>query len=211
MISEDTMITSVFADSGDENDQPIKDKGKGKSVRFDLPEDSTDLTKDSDKNESIPRERVKDIGSELAPGRNPYPNILDESHQEFQDRMKAKYPYSAMISPDSEESKERVARINAYQEFMDAKQERDYAYARQEQARYSEMLKNATDESSENSEYSVYSSDIHSNDSDHTKSKKLEVRETEQRLKRTIEGEEVQNTENKDIEVKEVEQTMKRT
>ena len=40
--------------------------------------------------------------------------------------------------------------------------------------------------SASSGDYSIYSSDIHSDDSDHTKSKKLEVKELEKTLKRNL-------------------------
>ena len=63
IIGDDSLITSVFADSGDENDsdQPIKDKGKNREVASDKA-DIIDLTKDEDDNNSDQPKRTKGKG-----------------------------------------------------------------------------------------------------------------------------------------------------
>jgi len=129
LLDSDLFITSVFADSGDEDDSspaeniPRKDKGKGRAVYTENIEDAEEF--DNELNGNI---------------------------------------YSKQPSFKEEQEK--------FDFFFLAKKLQDEEYR-------NSLPYNQSDEVNSESEYSVLSSEIHSDDPDELKSKKLKVKEYE--------------------------------
>jgi hypothetical protein len=150
LFDSDVFITSVFADSGDEDDSsptenlPKRDKGKGRAVYTENLEDAENLPK-------------RDKGK----GRAVYTENLEDA-EEFDEELSGNI-YSKQ--PSFKEEQEKF-------DFELAKRLQDEEYR-------NSLPYNQSNAVSSESDYTVLSSEIHSDDPDELKSKKLKVKEYE--------------------------------
>lgn len=169
LLDSDFFITSVFADSGDEDESsptenlPKKDKGKGRAVYTEYQEEIEDLPKKAKgKTRAVYTESIdqEELDFEFArklqeQEKSNFENALEQQNQE-----KSDFELALELQEQEKSGFENALRL------------RNEEY-------HSSLPNKPSDEVESLSEYTLLSTEIHSNDSDDTKSKKLKVKEYE--------------------------------
>jgi hypothetical protein len=172
--SEDFLLKTAYADEGsdsDEQDKPKLDKGKGKAIGNQTNEDISLSLDPEDQKQDKPK--------------------LDKGKGKAVDNQV--YDYIS-ISSGSESEQNRKSEDKKYMESLDYKLAMYLQKEEEESWSYHSMLSDY-----EHSSPSVVSTEIHSDDSDTTKKRKLTVRQIEKELLL-----EQQELEQQDLEQKEV-------